>query len=239
MHLDESYKLLEQITRYNTSPSCKEKQRCSLTDEKDMFSATYQKEPGVSGPLKVGNSLVDAFTLQYYEGFPMDQVAWGEIKTDQQWKVLSKLKNGYQDSLFTSADVARNVAAPLVNYIDKTLVTDRVNAPKITVLVGHDSNIASLLTALDFKPYQLHNQYERTPIGGKIVFQRWHDSRARRDLMKIEYVYQSSEQLRNADVLTLKSPPQRVTLELIGCPVDANGFCPIDKFDAVMNAAAK
>ena len=29
-----------------------------------------------SGPLKVGNSLVDAFTLQYYEGFPMDQVAW-------------------------------------------------------------------------------------------------------------------------------------------------------------------
>lgn len=239
MHLDESYKLLEQITRYNTSPSCKERQRCSLTDEKDTFSATYQKEPGVSGPLKVGNSLVDAFTLQYYEGFPMDQVAWGEIKTDQQWKVLSKLKNGYQDSLFTSADVARNVAAPLVNYIDKTLVTDRVNAPKITVLVGHDSNIASLLTALDFKPYQLHNQYERTPIGGKIVFQRWHDSRARRDLMKIEYVYQSSEQLRNADVLTLKSPPQRVTLELKGCPVDANGFCPIDKFDAVMNAAAK
>lgn len=239
MHLDESYKLLEQITRYNTSPSCKEKQRCSLTDGKDTFSATYQKEPGVSGPLKVGNSLVDAFTLQYYEGFPMDQVAWGEIKTDQQWKVLSKLKNGYQDSLFTSADVARNVAAPLVNYIDKTLVTDRVNAPKITVLVGHDSNIASLLTALDFKPYQLHNQYERTPIGGKIVFQRWHDSRARRDLMKIEYVYQSSEQLRNADVLTLKSPPQRVTLELKGCPVDANGFCPIDKFDAVMNAAAK
>ncbi|MDU3302984.1 MAG: hypothetical protein E7E83_16360, partial [Enterobacter ludwigii] len=24
-----------------------------------------------------------------------------------------------------------------------------------------------------------------------------------------------------------------------GCPVDANGFCPIDKFNAVMNNAAK
>jgi glucose-1-phosphatase len=32
--------------------------------------------------LKVGNSLVDAFTLQYYEGFPKDQVAWGEIASD-------------------------------------------------------------------------------------------------------------------------------------------------------------
>lgn len=239
MQLDESYKLLEQMTRYHDSPSCKEKQLCSLTDAKDTFSAKYQQEPGVSGPLKVGNSLVDAFTLQYYEGFPMDQVAWGEIKTDQQWKVLSKLKNGYQDSLFTSTEVARNVAAPLVKYIDKALVTDRANAPKITVLVGHDSNIASLLTALDFEPYQLTGQYERTPIGGKIVFQRWHDGKANRDLMKIEYVYQSSEQLRNADVLTLKSPAQRVTLALKGCPVDANGFCPIDKFDAVLNAAAK
>jgi len=228
MQLEESYKLLAQITDYADSPSCKEKQVCSLTDPKDTFSAGYEKEPGVSGPLKVGNSLVDAFTLQYYEGFPMDQVAWGEIKTDQQWRVLSKLKNGYQDSLFTSTAVAQNVAKPLVKYIDKALVTDRASAPKVT-----------LLTALDFKPYQLHDQYERTPIGGKIVFQRWHDQSANRDLMKIEYVYQSTEQLRNADVLTLQAPAQRVTLALKGCPVDANGFCPVDKFDAVLNDAAK
>ena len=84
--------------------------------------------------------------------------------------MLSKLKNGYQDSLFTSAEVARNVAKPLVKYIDKALVSDPAQAAKVTLLVGHDSNIASLLTALDFKPYQLHDQYERTPIGGKIVF---------------------------------------------------------------------
>ncbi|VFS19804.1 glucose-1-phosphatase [Enterobacter cancerogenus] len=57
-----------------------------------------------------------------------------------------------------------------MKYIDKALVTDRTTSPKITLLVGHDSNIASLLTALDFQPYQLHDQQERTPIGGKIVF---------------------------------------------------------------------
>lgn len=239
MKLEESYKLLEQMTDYKDSPSCKEKQVCSLTEAKDTYSAEYQKEPGVSGPLKVGNSLVDAFTLQYYEGFPLDQVAWGEIKTDQQWRVLSQLKNGYQDSLFTSAEVARNVAKPLVKYIDNALVTDQAKAPKVTLLVGHDSNIASLLKALDFKPYQLPGQYERTPIGGKIVFQRWHDKTGNRDLMKIEYVYQSTEQLRNAQVLNLKAPAQRVTLELTGCPVDADGFCPVETFNTVLNTAAK
>jgi glucose-1-phosphatase len=56
MQLDESYKLLEQMTNYADSPSCKEKKVCSLTDAKDTFSADYEKEPGVSGPLKVGNS---------------------------------------------------------------------------------------------------------------------------------------------------------------------------------------
>ncbi|MDF3827952.1 MULTISPECIES: bifunctional glucose-1-phosphatase/inositol phosphatase [unclassified Pseudocitrobacter] len=239
MHLDESYKLLEQIADYRQSPSCKEKQQCDLNGAKDSFSAQYQKEPGVSGPLKVGNSLVDAFTLQYYEGFPLDQVAWGKIKTDQQWRVLSQLKNGYQDSLFTSKEVAQNVAAPLVKYINNALVAQADKSAKVTLMVGHDSNIASLLTALDFKPYQLHDQHERTPIGGKIVFQRWHDAKGNRDLMKIEYLYQSTKQIRDAQALTLQSPPQRVTLALNGCPVDANGFCPMETFKAVMKDAVK
>ncbi|GDX08077.1 bifunctional glucose-1-phosphatase/inositol phosphatase [Buttiauxella selenatireducens] len=232
--LDDSYQLLEQIVAFKDSPSCKEKQKCDLTAEKDKFSANAREEPGVSGPLKVGNSLVDAFTLQYYEGFPLDNVAWGQIKTDQQWKVLSELKNGYQDTLFTSPQVARNVAAPLIKYIQKALVGNDAKGPKITLLVGHDSNIASLLTALDFKPYQLPGQYERTPIGGKIMFQRWHDANTNHDLMKVEYVYQSSDQLRKADVLSLQQPPQRVTLQLNGCPTDANGFCPWDKFTEVL-----
>lgn len=239
LDLGDSYRLLEELVDYRASPACKEKKICSLSEAKDSFSADYQKEPGVSGPLKVGNSLVDAFTLQYYEGFAPDQVAWGGIKTDRQWRVLSRLKNGYQDSLFTSPEVARNVAAPLVKYIDNALVTEQAKAAKITLLVGHDSNIASLLMALDFKPYRLHDQYERTPIGGKIVFERWRDGGGNRDLMKIEYVYQSTKQLRDAAPLTLDAPPQRVTLELKGCPTDSNGFCPIDKFNAVMNTAAK
>lgn len=237
--LTESYKLLEQIVNYPQSPACKEKQPCLLSTEKNSYSARYQHEPGVSGPLKIGNSLVDAFTLQYYQGFPLDQVAWGEIKTDKQWQLLSKLKNSYQDTLFTTPEVARNIAKPLVRYMNKALVEEAGKGPKITVLVGHDSNIASLLAALDFRPYQLHDQDERTPIGGQIVFQRWHDGAGKRDLMKIEYIYQSKEQLRNTQALTLKSPAQRVTLALKGCPTDTDGFCPIDKFNAVMRDAAK
>ncbi|WP_158784249.1 bifunctional glucose-1-phosphatase/inositol phosphatase [Pantoea sp. BAV 3049] len=237
--LKPAFQRLEKIIDYKNSPACNGKKECDLSsDNQNKFSADNGKEPGVSGPLKVGNSLVDAFTLQYYEGMPLDQVAWGQIKTPEQWKELSAIKNAYQDTLFTSPDVARDVAAPLVDYIRSMLVDeDKANAPKVTLMVGHDSNIASLLTALDFKPYTLPEQNERTPIGGMIQFQRWHDKKNNQELVKVEYVYQSADQLRNATPLSLATPPKRVMLEMNGCKTDANGFCPWDQFTQVLNKA--
>ncbi|WLI78620.1 bifunctional glucose-1-phosphatase/inositol phosphatase [Kosakonia sp. H02] len=236
---DESYKLLESIVDYRHSPACKEKPSCSLSQEKDTFSANYRLEPNVSGPLKTANALVDAFTLQYYQGLPREQVAWGGIKSDKQWQLLEKLKNGYQDILFTTPGVARNVAKPLLQYFNRQLVEKATSAAKITLLVGHDSNIASLLAALDAKPWQLPGQFERTPISGKVVFQRWHDTQGNRDLMKIEYFYFTAEQMRNLDKMGFDTPVQRYTLELKGCPVDSNGFCPMQKFSALLGEAAK
>ncbi|WNN45893.1 MULTISPECIES: bifunctional glucose-1-phosphatase/inositol phosphatase [Winslowiella] len=241
LSLKPAFQRLEKIIDYKNAPACDDKKQCSLSSEnQNKFKANSGEEPGVSGPLKVGNSLVDAFTLQYYEGLPMEQVAWGQIKTAEQWKELSAIKNGYQDALFTSPEVARNVAAPLVDYIRSQLIDqDKATAPKVTLMVGHDSNIASLLTALDFKPYELPGQNERTPIGGQIVFERWHDSKNDKDLVKVEYVYQSSEQLRDAEPLTLKNPPKRVTLQMQGCETDANGFCSWDQFTQVLNTAVQ
>lgn len=235
--LDDSYALLAEIADYKDAPACKQKNQCDLAGSQDIFSAQLNEEPSVSGPLKVGNSLVDAFTLQNYQGFAQNEVAWGEINSDKQWRTLSALKNSYQDALFTSGEVARNVAAPLIKYLNTALVERAGKGPEITLMVGHDSNIASLLSALDFAPYQLPGQYERTPIGGKILFQRWHDSRGNRDLMKIEYVYQTTAQLRNGEPLSLSSPPQRVVLSLKGCPVDSHGFCPMESFTKVMQQA--
>ncbi|PIJ51367.1 bifunctional glucose-1-phosphatase/inositol phosphatase [Erwinia sp. OLTSP20] len=230
---------LEKIIDYRTSPECSGKKKCDLSDsEQNKFTADNGKEPGVSGPLRTANALVDAFTLQYYEGMPLDQVAWGQIKTAEQWKALSAIKNAYQDTLFGTPAIARNVAAPLLDYMRSMLVDqDKDSAPKVTLMVGHDSNIGSVLTALDFKPYILPLQNEETPIGGMLVFERWHDKKANRDLAKVEYVYQSTEQLRNALPLSLDAPPQRVTLQMNGCQPDANGYCPWDQFVNVLNVA--
>ena len=112
--------------------------------------------------------------------------------------------------------MARDVAAPLVDYIRSQLVDqDKATAPKVTLMVGHDSNIASLLSALQVKPYELPGNDEKTRLAA-VVFERWHDAKNNKDLLKVEYVYQTADQLRNADVLSLKNPPKRVTLQLAG-----------------------
>lgn len=236
--LQAAYSQLSKVVDFSASPLCKGKEKCSLGSQSDSFSLDKGKEPAVEGPLKIGNALVDAFTLQYYQGFPADQVAWGQIKTPEQWKALSDIKNSYQNILFTTPQVARDVAAPLVDYIRSQLIDqDKASAPAFTFMVGHDSNIASVLAALKVKPYQLPGQYEQTPIGGQLVFERWHDKKTNKDLLKMEYVYQSTQQLHEASTLSLANPPQRVTLQLEGCPADSNGYCSWDDFSKVLNTA--
>ena len=44
-------------------------------------------------------------------------------------------------------------------------------------------------------------------------------------MMKIEYLYQSTKQIRDAQALTLQSPPQRVTLALNALALCAAAVC--------------
>lgn len=238
LDLKPGYDELDIVLNIKDSQKCKADKLCELSSQDNSFIIEADKEPGVVGSLKIANSAVDAIDLQYYEGFPADQVAWGLVNSADKWKKLNTLKNGYQETLFTPKLIAKNVAHPLLNYINKGFTSaSKGETAKFIMLVGHDSNIASLLSAMDFKPYQLAEQYEHTPIGGKLVFQRWHDKSDKKDYVKVEYVYQTADQLRNNSYLSLETPPKHVTLEMKNCPIDKNGYCSWEDFQKVMKSA--
>jgi glucose-1-phosphatase len=240
--LKPNYQLLQNIMDYQNSKVCKQDKQCDLASQPSSVVLTQGKEPGITGPLRMATGAADAFMLQYYEGFPMKDVAWGKIKTSEQWTQLETIKNMYHETLFGSPAIAANAAKPLLTFIAGALNKDYAKSEdqqsaqkaKLALLVGHDSNIASLLAALKTKDYTLPGQYERTPISGAVVFQRWHDKKTDKDLMKIEYVYPTAKQIRNNTPLSLKNPPQRVTLQIEGCETDKQGFCPMDTFTQVL-----
>ncbi|WP_145548224.1 bifunctional glucose-1-phosphatase/inositol phosphatase [Yersinia massiliensis] len=236
--LQPNYALLSQVLDYKNSPACLVDKKCDWSTQSTSIVLVQNKEPGITGPLKLGTGASDAFMLQYYEGFPAQDVAWGRIKSSEEWRKLIDIKNLYHETLFGSPAIADNAAEKLVSFISAALDPVGEKTPnelaaqqaKLAVLVGHDSNIASLLAALKTKEYQLPDQYEKTPISGKVVFERWKDIKQNKDMMKIEYIYLSTEQIRRKTPLTLQAPPKRVTLEIEGCPIDAKGFCSMDDF---------
>ena len=244
--LAKNYQILETVLDYDHSATCEKEKQCDLEKIPNSLTFAQNKEPGTKGPLRNGTGAADSFILQYYEGYPANDVAWGKIETPEQWQAIVDLKNIYTDVLFTAPVLAKETAAPLLAFIQNSfadhgyqhpLIKDAQKA-KVTLLVGHDSNVASLLALLQTAPYQLPEQYEKTPISGKVLFEQWRDKDGKA-LLKIEYIYQTTPQLREDSELSLKNPPQHVVLKLEGCPTDANGFCPMDDFNRVADAALK
>lgn len=222
-----AYQTISDVISYTKSEECVKDGKCVLYNEQGTLKIEKGKEPGVDGPIKLGTQISDALLLEYYEGYPLNEIAGNNVNSMKKWQQIADIKNGYEDLLFATDKVAKNVAAPLIKYIYNDI--DSSNH-KVTVLVGHDSNIVAMLKALNFKDYKLKDQVESTPIGGKVFFEVWKDKKTGEKKVKVEYVYQSMDQIRNTEKLTKANPPKHAVLEMKNCKVDKDGYCPYSKF---------
>jgi glucose-1-phosphatase len=178
-----------------------------------------QMKPGSA--LKELNTASDAFILQYYEEPDTLKAAFGHNLNRKDWERLAHVKDVYQDVLFTAPIVAVNVAKPLVQYMfDELQSPDR----KFTFLVGHDSNISSVTTALGVEEYEVPQAIEKkTPIGSKVVIEKFVGPDGE-EYADINLVYQSVDQLRNMTLLDLDTPPMIYPLSLAGLEKNADGL---------------
>lgn len=180
-------------------------------------------EPHMKGgsALKELNSASDAFILQYYEAPDTLTAAFGHNLTRKDWERLAHVKDVYQDVLFTAPIVATNVAKPLIQYM-----FDELQSPtrKFTFLVGHDSNLSSVATALGIDEYEVPNAIEKkTPIGSKMVIEKFVGPDGE-EYADINLVYQSVDQLRNLELLDLDNPPMIYPLSFKGLEKNADGL---------------
>ncbi|WP_392563643.1 histidine-type phosphatase [Orbus wheelerorum] len=219
-NLASTYDLLSDILDYKHS-ALYQQYRCEFSQLPTQIDIIKDEEPILIGPLALGTAIADAFTLQYYCAFAKQDIAWGEISTSLQWQMITNVKNQYLNLLFQSQQLAAHLALPLVEFITM-LFTEQKH--KFNLLVGHDSNIASLLSALGFQSYQLPEQYEKAPIGGKVVFYRYYDKQDQQHYFKAEYIYQTFEQIHLAQPLTSMTPPKHFTLNFTDLNPNSQGL---------------
>lgn len=223
--LKPDYDLIIDVLDVDQSPMAKESDpKLKALDNYDTeFVFEQFKEPGLKtgSALKTLNGASDAFILQYYEEPDTLKAAFGHKLTRADWERLAHIKDVYQDALFTAPIVAVNVARPLIQYMyDELRSPDR----RFTFLVGHDSNLSSVATALGVEPYELPQAIEKkTPIGSKIVVEKFEGADGK-TYADINIVYPSLDQLRNLQLIDLDNPPVIYPLSLEGLTRNADGL---------------
>ncbi|MDE6119252.1 MAG: histidine-type phosphatase [Muribaculaceae bacterium] len=235
------YALIEEVLDVENSPMAKsgDKKLDALKNyQTEIVLEKFQEPKMKSGSaLKELNSASDAFILQYYEEPDSVTAGFGKKLTREQWAQIAHVKDTYQDVLFTAPIVAVNVARPLIQYMYDEL---RSPSRKFTFLVGHDSNLSAVATALGVEEYELPDAIEKkTPIGSKIVIEKFVDADGQ-EWADINIVYQSIDQLRQMQLLDLNNPPKIYPLTLKGVERNADGLYRMadvaDRFEAALAA---
>ena len=195
------------------------------TDDTEVFFKE-RSEPGMRGSLRIATSASDALILQYYEEPDDKKAAFGHDISLEDWEKISLIKDVFVDVLYTPPVVAKELARPLLILISDELKEDN---RKFSFLCGHESNIASVLSALDVKEYSLPDAIEKKiPIGAKLVFEVWKDNSGA-EFVSINLVYQTIEQLRSCRMLSLEDPPAKYGVSLNGLEMNEHGLYPMDK----------
>lgn len=234
--LKESYRNISRTLDYPQSEAYKNLGDVKYDDT--QITLVKGKEPGMKGTMKNFNSASDAFILQYYEEPDAEKAAFGEKLTRDDWTSIAKVKDVYGDVLFTAPIVAANVAHPLLMYMK-----DELNSKnrKFTFLCGHDSNIASINAALGVERYSLPNSIEKvTPIGSKVVYEKWIEKATGKEYVGVNLVYQSTDQLQQNAPLDLDHAPQVFPLSFKGLQKNADGLYSFEqineRFEQAVNA---
>ncbi len=235
--LKDAIALLMDITDMEESEAYQSGKYGDLLNGETVITLEQDKEPGMSGPVKTATSVADALKFQYYEEADELKAAFGHELTREDWQAICGIVETYGAMLFTAPLIAVNAAHPLLQEIKNEMEQEgRI----FSFLCGHDSNLASVLAALNAEDYTLPDTLEpKTPIGGKLVFERYLDANGEA-WYKIEMIYQSTEQLRNCTPLSLENPPMRIPLALKGVPVNTDGFIAekdlLDRFQEAIDA---
>ena len=156
--------------------------------------------------------------------------AFGHELTMKQWRAVGAVKEVYDALLFTTHAAAVNLAYPLVSRIREELNNSN---RKFMFLCGHDSNLASIGAALRLVYPETENAIERhTPIGSKLVFEKWSDGSE--EYVAINLVYQAISQLQGRTLLSLEVPPMVLPVTVEGLTANADGLYRLSDLDARM-----
>lgn len=158
---------------------------CVLENKKSLLALPPSLAPGagdhlaeVKGPLSTAATFAENLQLEYLEGMPDRKVGWGRVN-EAKIRSLMTIRAGSSDLIQRTPYIARVQGSNLLFHMLQTFeqvgqqkaVPGAIGSPrdKITILVGHDTNISNISALLDM--HWLVNGYQRDDAapGGALI----------------------------------------------------------------------
>ena len=199
---------------------------CSLAAMPPALVRNEGDRPDVGDPFGIASTVSQTFLLEYLEGMPMSDVAWGRLSRQQIEDLLEfhTLKFYYEGR---APYVAARAASPLASR----MLAAMQDGPKLTVLVGHDTNIADLGGFLDLHWKVPSYPRDDPPPGGALGFEVLADAQGNR-FVRAFYRSQTMDQVRELQPLTAGNAPAYEYLAIPGCA----DLCPMVEFKERVNS---
>ena len=197
-----------------------------------MDNFEIPETPFIKGDIRLAMSASDALMMQYYEDDNALNAAFNHKLTREDWEKIAAVEYFGVDLFYKWKTWSTYFANPLLKVMSDELAnTDR----RFTFLCGHDINIATVLSALDVEEYNLPDSLEKkTPIGVKIVIEKRIGNDGK-EYAAINLVYQSTEQMRTLEKMTLENPPKFFPLKFKGLRANEDGLYLYSDFEKHLN----
>ena len=215
---------------------------CGIAGKPSHLNANKGDTPDLEGALSVASTAGQTVLLEYVEGKPMAEVGWGRAsKADIQAMLrFHPVKFHYEVG---APYIAERYAAPIAKELLAALGGAEGTGGKLTMLVGHDTNIAALRGFLGAHFTAADYPQNDPPPGGAMGFELLKDTGGKA-YVRAFYTAQSMDQLRDLQPLTASNPPAYAYFPILGCRVAGEPtLCPLETFQKIvggkLNSPAK
>lgn len=213
----------------------------------DVTAAPITVTAGTSSALPVNlgglltiDTALDPFLMEYADGMPLSDVAWGALNSggiSQVYRLYDRTldleyRTPYLASVLNS-NLASHIARTLVQSATGDSISGALGTPsdKVIGLIASNFNIAGLAGLLNLDWLAPGYQADVAAPGGALVFELRQSLTNGEFVVRTVYITQTMDQLRNQTPLTLAAPPAIVPVFLPGCSTHNATFdCPLDRF---------
>jgi 4-phytase/acid phosphatase len=188
---------------------------------------------------------IDPFVMEYADGLPASEVAWGQLtasQISQAFRVYDRLldlefRTPYMATVQTS-NLASHIVRSLVQAATGNAMTGTLASPsaKVISLTASNFNISGLASLLHLDWLLPGYQANVAAPGGVLMFQLRQSQSTGEYVVRVAYVSQTMDQLRNLTALSLAAPPPSAPVAIPGCTTgDVNLDCPLARFVRIAN----